>query len=200
VRFTAATVLCLALLSTASCGSDAEPSAPPTPADSVGATSAAPREDTATETATHSATEDATGAPELPDEAREQTEAGAEAFVEHYFETLNALGEEPKSSVLSAYEAPSCSACSVFSGTIEDLSEQGRSASGPFVEAQVTRMTVVEDTAGADVELRQLGPDIMNSEGDTVEEGAGEVDGSLLMELVWFDNAWMIAEISAQAS
>ena len=98
MRFTAATVLCLALLSTAACGSDAEPSAPPSPADSVGATSAAPTEDITTATA--SPPEDASSAPEMPDEAREQTEAGAAAFVEYYFDTLNALAQDPRAGML----------------------------------------------------------------------------------------------------
>ncbi|WP_425942697.1 hypothetical protein [Ornithinimicrobium sp. W1665] len=38
---------------------------------------------------------DGVSLPELPAVAREQTEAGAQAFVEHYFEVLNRMAAQP---------------------------------------------------------------------------------------------------------
>jgi hypothetical protein len=200
VRLITATAVCLALLTTAACSSDPQPAAPPTPTDSVSATSAAPPEDTAPETATETASPSTDALPELPDEAKEQTEAGAEAFVEFYFATLNELAEDPHENVLTAWDAPDCDTCSVFSGTIDELASLDRRAAGPFVEVEVTRTTVVDETAGADVLLSQLGPDIVDPQGTVVEEGADAREGMLLLQLSWRNGGWALSGISSRPS
>jgi hypothetical protein len=197
VRLITATAVCLVLLTTAACSSDPQPAAPPTPTDSVSATSAAPED--APETATETASPSTDALPELPDEAKKQTEAGAEAFVKYYFRTFNELGQVPKTGVLDEYAAPGCSACDSFALTIATLEADDRQAAGPFAETRVDRVTVAEEKAGLDVFLSQLGPEILDARGDVVEEGARQAETTLLVELIWLDDRWAIAGITPQA-
>lgn len=53
----------------------------------------------------------------VPAPARERTEAGAAAFVEHYFLALNTAWMTPKAGLLPPLADSGCSACSVFEQT-----------------------------------------------------------------------------------
>ena len=125
---TTASLLIVVGLSLSACSDDPEPADVPTPTDSlttdaesetgpetqsptsddVSATSEpatnSPPDDETTTTSPpddEATTSQAAGIPELPDEATEDSEAGAEAFALHYMELINATGLEPETGVLS---------------------------------------------------------------------------------------------------
>lgn len=137
--------LCMALVGLGSC-SDEEASPPPTPEDSVGAT-------TDTDQATDSAEPDDAstttgpvadpGIPELPPEAREPSERGAAAFSEYYLNLINYVGRNPEIGLLEPYSTPSCSTCANFERAIAELARTGTRRDGPVslvteVQALVT--------------------------------------------------------------
>ncbi|MDO5741227.1 MAG: DUF6318 family protein [Ornithinimicrobium sp.] len=103
----------LALMVVAGCDTQGDPAPPPpsqdaltttTPSDDVVATSeAAPTTAEPTE---------ADGPPTMPEEAKEKTEAGAEAFVEYWIEGLNSAYKTGDTGDLMDYSSDQCGSCS----------------------------------------------------------------------------------------
>ena len=89
-RLVGAVVLLLAL---AGCGRDPKADPPPTPSPSTTPVSTTP------------------SAPAMPDAAKENTKAGAIAFVRHYVEVLNYAQATGDVSALDSLEDPRCSSC-----------------------------------------------------------------------------------------
>lgn len=135
MRRSVLTVLVSSLAVVAACSGDTEPADPPTPTDSLTTVTASPPDtdtDTATETAPSSTTESPTespsesstepsteppttseagGVPTMPEEAKEDTEAGAEAFALHYIDLINYTGMNPETGVLEPLAADGCKSC-----------------------------------------------------------------------------------------
>ncbi|MGB3827777.1 MAG: DUF6318 family protein, partial [Ornithinimicrobium sp.] len=132
--------LSAALLATAACSGTEEASPPPTPQaalttedstsapDGVAATTAAPAPDDAGQSAM------VDGPPELPDAATEQTEAGAEAFVQHYIDVLNYASQNPDSIDLATLNTADCSSCFLFTELLDTLRTQQLRTTGPVFE------------------------------------------------------------------
>ncbi len=125
MRRIAAALTCMSVALLAAC-STPEPSPAPTPESSVGSTTDA-SEATATSTPDDSVqtTSPGVGAdpgvPELPPEAMEDTEDGAEAFVQHYIDLLNYTGQFPQAGVIEPYGTENCLTCDVLAEETRDL-------------------------------------------------------------------------------
>lgn len=198
VRFKqASAVLCLVTLTAAGCSTDPEPSPPPEPVDSVGRTTSEPPPDDDTETATATAapTTDASGRPELPPEATEQTEVGAEAFVNAYFEKFNALAENPVPGELNELSAVDCEGCRSFEQIINGLSENSERFGGRFIAVQIDKVNLAAQDAGVEISYRQLGAPLVASDGAPAGEGP-DGQGELLCVVSWQDNRWTMTEIT----
>lgn len=162
----------LALL--AGCGDPVEPSPPPTSEDALTTTSDAAAETEAAPTTEAPETEEpeAQGPPEMPEEATEQTEAGAEAFVEHYFDTLNEARASGKTQVLSELASDDCRSCDNFEGT---------AAQGDLepLEYSIKDATLTGSLATIPV--------------DVTEQGRS---GTAYVKLDW-DESWIVASVEA---
>jgi hypothetical protein len=200
VRLITATAVCLALLTTAACSSDPQPAAPPTPTDSVSATSAAPPEDTAPETATETASPSTDALPELPDEAKEQTEAGAEAFVKFYFDMLNILVQDPKPGVLGGLASPNCQTCGAFAENIDTLESAGERMAGPLASVELTETNLNDEVAWVNVRLEQLGPAIVDQDGNVAVAEIEPQRGTILVQVTYAGDSWVLSDIARQPS
>ncbi|WP_066636995.1 DUF6318 family protein [Serinicoccus hydrothermalis] len=169
----------------AGCDSSTEPSAPPTSQDALTTPTEEPSEDTAAtsepaETSEEATTEepDADGAPEMPDEATEQTEAGAEAFAEHYISTLNWAYMTGETEAAQELSDPECQSCAGLIAEAEEYQTEG-----DYVETEQTAATLSSDGARVEVTINQLtGP------------GAGEAD--IVVRLTPSQDAWIVDEIT----
>src|SRR5699024_2511246 len=93
------------------------------PPDDVEQTSAAPEESAAAPD----------GPPEMPEVAREDSEAGAAAFAAYYLEVLNYSTMAPESGLLSPLSDDSCKACASFEDMIDEYARQGHRTEGPVI-------------------------------------------------------------------
>lgn len=146
------------------CGSPTQPSAPPTSEDAL--TTATSEPDVVEVTSEEP--EETSEAPEM-----DQTEAGAEAFVEHYFVELNKARETGKTEDLQELAAPQCKSCANFSN---------RAAKGglPPLEAALHESVVAGDTAVVTV--------------DVTDDGQS---GRAYLDLEW-EGGWRVVSVKAE--
>lgn len=200
----ATVALSLLLLASAGCTDAGQPSPPPDPVDSISdpsATSAPAPPDTETETATETAgataspTTEADGPPRLPAEATEQTEAGAEAFVAHYFDLLNYGTMTPDADALADTSTPQCQTCVAFQESLDTLAENEWRSDGPSVDLLSASATQTDEEFSVDSTIAQINPAVLTS-GDGVETAAGQPsDVSFTFRLVWTEAGWRVKEV-----
>lgn len=205
-----AAAACLAVALAAGCTDDSEPSPPPEPVDSLtDDTSEEPPPDTDTETETDDQTEttsepppddvqettEAAGAPELPPEASEQTEAGADAFVRYYVRVLNYGAMSADDSLLTDLGLPECSTCASFEQMLSSLASEQTTSDGPVLEVARSSAELTATGAGIDTTLTQLNPAAINSQGAIVSESRAPQEARFLFELEWMETEWVITSI-----
>ena len=79
---------------------------------------------------TESAIPSQSQAPEMPTLAREHSEAGAEAFVQHFIDVLNTSQWEGETQYFLDLSSPMCSNCSSMASAIQEIKEAGGSFEG----------------------------------------------------------------------
>lgn len=169
----------LALL--AGCGQSPEPSPPPTSEDALTTATTDVTQETETAPTTEAPeTEEAEaeGPPQMPDAAKEQTEEGAEAFVEYYIQTVNAghLGNATADDV-RALAADSCETCSAFAEVIETQPFGSR-----YMDFLDATPVLLSEEARVETEVEQV------SDGSKIQ---------ILFTLGWGDGAWHVSKIQS---
>ena len=161
----------LALL--AGCGQTVEPSPPPTSEDALTTTSAAADETEAAPTTEAPETEEpeAEGPPEMPDEATEQTEAGAEAFALHYIDLINYKGMHPQTGLLEPLGADGCKSCANHEETVQYSVEHSEVLSAPLWSPNDTKATLfAADDAVVHVDVKQHALEVLDASGSAVDK------------------------------
>ena len=143
------------------------------------------------------------GPPDLPmpDEAREQTPAGAEAFLEYYVALINDSQQRSSSEYLRRLAARDCDTCTAFADGVDSYRTKGYSLSGGLVELASTSDPLMhEDTAEFFLSLRQAPSTVVTSTGDSLPELAeGETSYPASgATLVWDDNqsSWLMSALT----
>lgn len=189
----AAAVISLAVL--AACDTSGEPSAPPTAQDALTTATSSPPEDevVTSEPVTEEPTTEepeAEGPPEMPAEAMEQTEAGAEAFVGHYLALLNYTGEQPRSGLLEGLGTEECGTCGQFEAAVVDLEENDQTYDGPLAAVVALAGVHMGETAVVTATVDQLGVSVVDADG-TSERSFDSASGvQMEFQLVWADQGW----------
>lgn len=172
----------------AACDDGTEPAAPPTSEDALTTATAAPADDdevTSEAPDAEATTEepDASGPPEMPAEATEQTEAGAEAFVEHYVQALDqayATGSAESAESLGSRDCDSCSAL------LQDIPSNPE-AEPTFEHVNSTATLLGEDLARVETTM-------------TVLRGEGVGEGDLVFDLARTpEDGWIVDSIRIQS-
>ncbi|AXH95766.1 DUF6318 family protein [Ornithinimicrobium avium] len=167
--------LCLAVLS--GCSQTPEPSPPPSSEDAL-TTSTPDKSEATSEAPPTDAAEteepEADGPPQMPEEATEQTEAGAEAFVEYYLNTLNAARASRDASELQRLATEECESCRNFE-------ESATSGSSDPLEYDVESATMSSLLATVQVAVVD-----------------GSTSGTAYFTLEW-DSAWRVSAVQAKA-
>lgn len=171
---------CAAVVMLAAC-SDPQASPPPEQEESVGATSESPEEtatsspDDAVETTSPTAADrEDPGVPELPPEAMEDTEAGAEAFVQYYVDLLNYTAQFPQQGLLDDLADPECGTCETFEARVTEQLEADTHYDGP--SSVVQEVDALPSGSGYRVYVRAEAPayrriDASGAEIESVEKG-----------------------------
>lgn len=204
----------------AACSGDTEPADPPIPTDALTTDTTSPPDsgtntDAVTQTATSSTTEPATespsesatesptseagGLPTMPEEAKEHTEAGAEAFVRHYIAAFNAVGLAPDSAPLEELSSNDCQTCANFADSIDWLADNNYRANGPSLAFRSAQAVGLGETVRVSATVDQLGGEIIDSSGDVIE--STDAQGELIMVFTLSrvnDNSWRVDEIAVE--
>lgn len=171
-RLIGAVVLLVAL---AGCGGDPKANPPPSPSPSTTPVSTTP------------------SAPAMPDAAKENSKAGAIAFVRHYVELLNHLEATGDEAPMLAVSGPSCRSCASVAHAANKIYD-----AGGHVEGGVWSITdaVVQHPAPAAWTVRikgEIAPSTVVSGGsEPTRHGTG---GPANAEFVLtFDSTWKVAQ------
>lgn len=209
IRLTAATSVAIILLS--ACSQDPEPSPPPTPVDSLSSSASTPppEADTEAETQTQApatteapppddsqtTTAAASGPPELPPEATEQTEAGAEAFVAYYFNRYNYGMVTPARNALSETAADGCQACAAFQESLVLLETGNLRSDGPVAELVSTDASIEGANVSVETEFIQTNPAVLTAAGDIHQPSREPYRVDFVFRLEWTEAGWRVTEI-----
>lgn len=194
MRILAAAATGLVLL--AACDNQTEPAAPPTTQDALTTATATPNPtpdevDVTTEAAPTTAeaapttTEPTTaepaaddGPPEMPEEAKEQTDAGAEAFVSHYLDRVSWAHRIGDASGLERLAQPDCQSCTGLAESADSWAY-----GEDYLDYELGDSLLTDATARVEASVQQL-----------VGDGAGHSE--VVIRLDWMDNQWRVQEIT----
>nr|WP_306254955.1 DUF6318 family protein [Ornithinimicrobium cryptoxanthini] len=161
------------------------------PPDDVEETSSSPAGD-ATETT------EASGPPEMPDEAKEDSESGAEAFALHYLEVFNYAAMTPEAGHLEQLASDDCATCAGFESMIAKYIENDERAAGPIVTVDSARAQATGDTTVVFAEAVQTVPATLDAAGAVVTASAQPTSFTMVLTLTLDGQAWEVAEIQVQ--
>lgn len=188
----------LALL--AGCGDPVEPSPPPTSEDALTTTSDAATETEAAPTTEAPQTEEpeAQGPPEMPEEATEQTEAGAEAFALHYIDLINYTGMHPETGLLEPLGADGCKSCANHEESVTYGVEEGDYLQSATFLADDADVLVTDNAARVSVPIEQQAQSYLN-DGVAIDRKLEAAEATLVFRLAW-DDGWQVSEIQVSDS
>ncbi len=136
--------------------------------------------------------------PDIPAAARQQTDAGAEAFVKYFFEQFNVAWTEPRPGLIASLSDPDCQFCAKSETTARRLADQSQR----YERAPLT-LEKAEPFAGAPgneaylyVEFTQHGADIVDANGNRVG-GDQRGDARANAALKWSGEGWRVLGIEA---
>lgn len=187
-RAAAAAAVGVALvLVTAGCESDPPPTPTPTPK----ATSASPPPSPSASTPSPSPTDNP-----IPTAARENSEAGAKAFVEYFFTQFNASWTEPRPGLVEAISDPECRFCKKAEDTAGYLEKEGQR-----YRTDPARLLSSEIFGGAPdgeqfvaVDVEQQRSEILDSSGKAIHTDPKREE-SFYVTLRWRADRWTMLEL-----
>lgn len=206
------TALVAAVAVLSSCSGGGDPADPPTSQDSLTTTSDATTSDVATTTAPPddteetsapaddvTATTEAGGAPEMPEEAKEDSESGAEAFALHYVDLINYTSKHPEVGLLGPLGADDCGSCQNRESSVAYSLEHGERMMKDLFT--VGDSVSLHDPAGSSalvrVNVTQVGQDVIADGGEVVDT-IEDRQATLVFDLTWSDG-WNIQEIQVDS-
>lgn len=137
--------------------------------------------------------------PEIPAAAREQTEAGAEAFVRFFFDQVNTAWTEPRAGLISALGDVDCRFCAKSeSDAVALITNSERYESDPVTLGPLNILILGEgdDQTLVRTELTQNEVDVLNSGGVVVRTDPKK-KVTLTTGLVWQGGTWRVFDVEA---
>ena len=137
--------------------------------------------------------------PEIPAAAREQTEAGAEAFVRFFFDQLNTAWTEPREGLVSALGDDDCRFCAKSESDAAQLVSRGeRYESNPVKLGSLTVLILGEGDEQTLVrtELTQNEVDVLDRAGVVVRTDQKK-QVTLTTGLTWQGGQWRVFDVEA---
>lgn len=185
----------------------AEPAQPPTQEDALTTATVAPApppdeaevtteppvtsdEDEETETP------EADGPPEMPDEAKEQTQEGAIAFALHYLKMVNYTGQHPEEGLLEPLAADGCKSCDNHEQAVSYGVESGDYLLEDTFDIGTPDVIFTEDSARVAVPVTQREQDFYRN-GKPLSRTSESAEATLVIRVQW-DDPWAVSEITVE--
>lgn len=170
------------------------PGADPTPTTGTKGPALLPESTTSTSMTTTPTTVASTTDPEIPPAAREESLAGAEAFVRHFFESMNRAYISSSSRTLRSLVAPECPACTAIIADIDDQAARGLHAAGDVAKVKsVVAVNPVPGMAKVEAHTDQLPVAILDASGRTTALNPA-TPSNLLFTLSW-SSGWVVTRL-----
>ena len=163
-------------------------------------TATEPTDDPTTAEPTEEPTE-VSALPALPEEAKENTPEGAEAFIRYYFDVANELLQDPQPGQLITLGIDDCLSCADMEARIKGLADEDQR-----VRSDVYSVTSMGRVGGGGVDVT-----IFNMEVELLPTAILESDGSIAQDsgqstlrgqaaAVWEGGSWSIFDLGLQPS
>jgi len=146
------------------------------------------------ETVTPAAT--ASPSPTMPAAARATSNAGAEAFVSHWFRAYSHATWERTSAELTPISDPTCVFCNNAKKTIEGLKANDRRVEGGLTTiSNFKRAQGAAGTMRLDCSYDQAASSILDAAGSKLSTSKATKSGKMLVALKWTGKQWTVLEI-----
>ncbi|WP_151524221.1 DUF6318 family protein [Serinicoccus kebangsaanensis] len=182
----------------AGCDNSTEPSPPPTSEASLTTVTEEPAQTTteAPEETSEEPTEEPTadGPPELPDEATEQTEAGAVAFAMHYLRLINYTGKSPETGLLEPLAAEGCESCVNHEESVAYGVENGDYLEQDTFQIGDPETIFTGDGARVAVPVEQVEQPYLR-DGEPTDRTLPQASATLVVRAQWSDG-WLVESIT----
>jgi hypothetical protein len=137
--------------------------------------------------------------PALPAAAKATTNAGAEAFVNHWFASYNHALANLNSDELTPISDPACVFCQRAKSTIENLKTNHRTVSGG--ETTIANVKLIRGNSGPagmrlDCTYDQKASSILDGTGAKITNGAAKKTGHMLVAIKWTGKQWTMLDIA----
>ena len=150
---------------------------------------------------TATATPSQSQAPKMPDSAREFTEEGAEAFVRHYIDVLNATHDSGDTDALLALSTKACGNCNNFAETIGFVKTAGGHYDGGRWQVEPFKIVLGYDKTNVSTKYKVTKGSATKSP-SAAPTSFTEVSGELHFELLYQakKKSWFVNEIGTSVS
>lgn len=148
------------------------------------------------EAATATPTESAPAPPEMPAEAREMTEAGADAFARYWFDVVEYAYATGNTEPLRVLAEPECEICNASIEEIEDRAQRKLTTEGLTIEV-LTSAAAPQDERGVVVTMSvtESASKVVDADGGVHEESPGSGRIAVNVYVANTGNAWRLFEI-----
>ena len=132
----------------------------------------------------------------MPEEAKEQTDAGAEAFALHYIDLVNYTGRHPTQGLLEPLAQEGCQSCANRVDAVEYGVEHGDHLREDTFRPGEPTTLLTADTARVAIPVEQLAQDFYRGD-NVIERSMTAQEATLVIRLDW-DSGWLISEITVE--
>ncbi|UER54227.1 hypothetical protein HJG43_06365 [Kineosporiaceae bacterium SCSIO 59966] len=146
-----------------------------------------------TEQPTATASETVPAPPEMPAEAKEMTEAGADAFARHWFDVVEYAYATGNAEPLRALADPECEICNASIAEIESKTREGLHFEGVAIEV-LTSAPAPKDSRGVIVTMsvQEVSSQVVTADGEVVEDVPGIEAAPINVYVAESDGGWRI--------
>jgi hypothetical protein len=135
--------------------------------------------------------------PAMPAAAKATTNAGAEAFVRHWFATYNHALSNLNADELAPISDQTCVFCNRAKQTIEDLAAKSRTVSGGGTT--ISNVKLIRGGAGGmrlDCAYDQSASSILDGTGATITSSPAKKSGKMLLAIKWTGSQWTMLDVA----
>lgn len=130
--------------------------------------------------------------------AKKQTDAGAVAFVEYFWETVNYAWTMPDDAILKPLSAPECGTCRNLEASASRFAKSGEHFSSPPMTATDPKLVyLVGNEAQAILKVQRKNAELIDEQGNVVTENTEGPIADRSVKLKW-DGHWVVTAIGEE--
>ena len=132
--------------------------------------------------------------PTFPAAAKKQTDAGAIAFVEYYWDALSYAWSQPDSSILDGLSTKQCEPCASFDATAADMQSAGHKFDrAPILLLSSEIVFNTRDEASVQTQVERTAASVIDQQAKVVKTNTSS-KATRVLRLTW-SGKWQVAQI-----